>query len=104
MIDPATRAFVHKRAEGRCEYCGLTESADPFFRFHVDHVTARQHGGSDAPDNLAFACYHCNARKGPNLTAIDPISGRILPLFHPRRDTWADNFVLNGNLIEENPR
>jgi hypothetical protein len=100
VIDPATRVFVRQRAEGRCEYCGLPESAEPFFAFHVEHIVARQRGGSDVPENLALACYHCNARKGPNLTAIDPVTGTVVPLFHPRRDVRAEHFALNGNLSE----
>lgn len=32
-------------------------------------------------------------RKGPNLTGIDPDMGSITPLFHPRRERWADHFA-----------
>ena len=99
MIDAATRALVRERARGRCEYCSLPQSAEPFFAFHIEHIVARQHRGGDDPENLALACYHCNARKGPNLTAIDPATAPLVPLFHPRRDGWAEHFALNGNLI-----
>jgi hypothetical protein len=78
----------------------LAESADPFFRFHIEHVIARQHGGSDEVENLALACYHCNARKGPNLSAVDPITAAVTRLFHPRRDAWSEHFVLNGSIVE----
>jgi len=50
------------------------------------------HGGTDEPENLALACYHCNLHKGPNLTGIDPETNRITPLFHPRRESWIDHF------------
>jgi hypothetical protein len=36
----------------------------------------------------------CNAFKGPNLTAIDPVTGQLTPLFHPRRDQWERHFSL----------
>ena len=100
MIDARTRALVRDRARGCCEHCALPQSAEPFFVFHIEHILARQHGGGDEPENLALACYHCNARKGPNLTAIDPATAVVVPLFHPRRDGWRAHFALNGNLIE----
>ena len=96
----ATRALVRERAGDRCEYCALPQSVEPFFAFHIEHIVARQHGGGDEPENLALACYHCNARKGPNLTALDPATAAVVPLFHPRRERWAAHFMLNGNLIE----
>ena len=62
-MDAATREFVRGRASGRCEYCGLPQSAVPFFTFHIEHIRARQHQGSDDPSNLALACPDCNAKK-----------------------------------------
>jgi hypothetical protein len=67
---------------------------------HVEHIVAKQHGGSDEAENLALACHRCNFRKGPNLTGIDPVSGEVAPLFHPRRDEWNDHFRLRGVYIE----
>ena len=96
----AIRALVCERAGGRCEYCLLPQSAEGFFAFHIEHIVARQHGGGDGLENLALACYHCNARKGPNLTALDPATAAVVPLFHPRREDWAAHFAPNGNLIE----
>ncbi|WP_410001711.1 HNH endonuclease [Singulisphaera sp. GP187] len=58
----------------------------PFIGFHIEHITAKQHGGSDEPENLCVACGRCNShKKGPNLTGIDPDTGRIEPLFNPRK-------------------
>ena len=51
-------------------------------------------------ENLALACHRCNLRKGPNLTAIDPLSCEVVPLFHPRRDRWIDHFRLIEFRIE----
>lgn len=82
---------VRRRANGLCEYCHIPEAA---FRraFHVEHVIARQHGGATELGNLALACWMCNLKKGPNLTGIDPQTGRVTPLFNPRSDRWADHF------------
>lgn len=61
-------------------------------RFQVEHVIAVQHGGPTRADNLALACQHCNLHKGPNPTGIDPDTGLLTRLFHPRTDAWADHF------------
>ncbi len=96
-MDAVTRRLVEQRAESRCEYCRLPQSAAPLFRFHVDHVTPRQHQADDSLDNLALACPHCNRRKGPNLTSIDPESGRLVPLFNPRTQNWSTHFERSGS-------
>lgn len=98
-MDEATRHGVRQRAADRCEYCGLHQDAEPFFRFHIEHIIARQHSGSDDLANLALACHHCNAHKGPNLSAVDSESGQITMLFHPRQQNWLDHFVLVGNTV-----
>ncbi len=61
---------------------------------------AKQHGGRDSLDNLGLACHRCNLRKGPNLIGVDPVSGELVPLFHPRRDQWAEHFLLQGARVE----
>ena len=99
-MDEATRALVRGRAGNRCEFCGLAQEAEMFFTFHIEHIIARQHGGGDEPGNLALACYHCNQHKGPNLSAIDPVSGKVVRLFHPREQEWAEHFVRNGSIID----
>lgn len=99
-MDAATRAFVRQRAANRCEYCGLQQTAEAFFAFHIEHIVARQHGGTDDVANLALACYHCNLHKGTNLTTVDAQSGALVMIFHPRTMSWAEHFVQNGNSIE----
>jgi HNH endonuclease len=94
-MDAATREFVRRRAGNRCEYC-LLQQEQSGLSHHVEHIVARQHGGSDDPDNLALACNRCNASKGPNLTEIDAASGVVVSLFHPRRDVWTDHFEFAG--------
>ena len=95
-MDDALRVWVRNRAQHRCEYCQLAANDAPFLAFHVDHVIARQHGGTDEPENLALACLWCNLYKGPNLTGIDPETDQITPLFHPRREQWSQHFALQG--------
>lgn len=94
-MDEATRARVKQRAAGQCEYCHLPEEhvVTPFC---VEHVVAKQHRGRDRPSNLAYSCARCNLHKGPNLTGIDPVSGRLTRLFNPRRGSWTKHFRLEG--------
>ena len=86
---------VRKRAGDACEYCRMPQSAFRF-AFPLDHIRAKQHGGRKQFNNLALACTKCNLYKGPNLTGIDPRDNRITPLFHPRRERWADHFRWRG--------
>ena len=74
------------------EYSDLTH--------HIEHIVAKQHGGRDDVDNLALACHRCNLRTGPNLTGVDPVTGELVPLFHPRRDRWTEHFQFRGVRIE----
>jgi hypothetical protein len=97
-MDAATREFVRQRAAGRCEYCLLhQEHCD--LTHHVEHIVAKQHGGTDDASNLALACHRCNLRKGPNLTAIDPLTREVVPPFHPRSSEWMEHFILEGERI-----
>ena len=56
-MDAATRAAVRRRAGDRCEYCLLRQEHD-LSALHVEHIAAKQHGGTDDPANLALACIH----------------------------------------------
>lgn len=95
-MDAALRNLVRERAAERCEYCGVHQDDEPFYRFHIEHVIAKQHGGRDEASNLALSCHHCNLQKGPNLSAIDPDTAQIVALFHPRQQAWAEHFQMQG--------
>jgi 5-methylcytosine-specific restriction endonuclease McrA len=99
MIDAATRRFVRERAGERCEYCRLHQDHSELLH-HIEHVVARQHGGTDHVDNLALACHRCNLQKGPNLSGVDPLTGLVENLFHPRRDVWRQHFAFREEFIE----
>ncbi|MGA8539722.1 MAG: hypothetical protein WB566_09495 [Terriglobales bacterium] len=42
-----------------------------------------------------LACIATGSR-GPNIASVDPDSGEIVRLFHPRRDTWSEHFIWDG--------
>jgi HNH endonuclease len=98
-MDQALRSLVHRRAAGICEYCRLPQAASPYARFHVEHVIARQHGSPTEMSNLALACGACNFQKGPNIASLDPKTGKLVPLFHPRRDQWSEHFAWYGTTV-----
>lgn len=94
-IPAALRRAVHERASDLCEYCGLPDGMD-IVPHEVDHIVAVKHGGETDAENLALACYLCNKHKGTDLASIDPESGAVTLIYHPRRDIWADHFSVEG--------
>jgi hypothetical protein len=86
---------VRRRAAGRCEYCLFPESASEL-PFHIDHIIAEKHGGQSESENLAWACFSCNMRKGPNIAGLDPETGELTPLYNPRVDSWSHHFEWDG--------
>ena len=71
----------------------------PKLLFQIDHIIARKHGGETIAANLALSCYFCNSYKGPNIASLDPDSGRLVRLFHPRKDRWTDHFAWDGPIL-----
>jgi hypothetical protein len=95
-VDSSLRDLVRTRARDRCEYCRIHQDDDPFFRFHIEHIVPRKHGGATVEANLAFSCQHCNLHKGANLTGVDPLTGDVVALFDPRKDQWNEHFAWRG--------
>jgi hypothetical protein len=72
-----TQAFA--RQQGLCIYCqhpmwqsdlanfattcGLTLRQARRYQCTAEHLTARQDGGGDSPDNIAAACLACNQQR-----------------------------------------
>lgn len=96
-MDATVRALVWDRAGGRCEYCRLHQDDADFLTFHVEHIIARQHGGTDEPENLCLSCSECNWAKGPNAAGV--LEGKIVALFHPRRQSWKRHFQWKRGLL-----
>ena len=97
-VSVALRRLVAERAEFRCEYCLLPQEYS-LRKHEPDHIVPRQHGGETSETNLALACVRCNRAKGPNLGSLDPLTGRLVRFFDPRRDQWASHFELDGASI-----
>jgi HNH endonuclease len=93
------RRLARSRAGHRCEYCLFHERDLPLWPFHLDHIRAKQHGGRNTLENVAWACQRCSLFKGTNLSTVDPDSGVVVRLFNPRQDAWSDHFAALSNRI-----
>ena len=89
---------VRHLAGNRCDYRHIPAEFDPL-PFQHDHVIAQQHGGLTVLENSAWICLHCNKHKGPNIAGIDPLTGKLVALFHPRLQRWDRHFQWNGSIL-----
>ncbi len=93
-ITAEQRQLIRESAGYCCEYCRVTQG-DRFSRFQIDHIVPIKHGGSDDIENLCLACLKCNSFKGPNVAALDPVTGEATKLYNPRQQQWDDHFQVN---------
>lgn len=93
-VPEALRRLVKSRADARCEYC-LIQQEHCYISHEVDHIYAEKHGGATNSDNVCLSCSDCNRHKGSDLCSLDPLTGKLTALFHPRNDAWAVNFRIN---------
>lgn len=99
-VPESLRQQVSQRAKLRCEYCYLHENY-AYFTHEIDHIYAEKHGGDSVEANLCLACADCNRHKGSDLCSLDPESGEVVALFHPRRDNWKEHFrLMKTGIIE----
>jgi hypothetical protein len=91
-ISADLREQVSVRAGGCYEYC-RSQARYATQAFSVEHILPRVQGGATRLDNLALACQGCNNHKYDKVAAPDPVSGQLVPLYHPCRDRWDMHFV-----------
>ena len=90
-MDAELRERERQRARGVREYCRMPQRHD-LLPFQIDHIIAEKHHGETVVENLALSCFNCNVHKGPNVAGIDPLTGQVTALFHPRRDLRNAHF------------
>jgi HNH endonuclease len=98
MISKKVKNFVFERADYICEYCLSLVSYSPQ-PFEAEHIVPLSKDGSDDVENLACACGGCNGIKYNKTDAIDPIDGKIVPLFHPRQMSWYEHFTWSPDFL-----
>jgi len=97
MVD-SLKQLVSSRARNCCEYC-LLPQGQTNVPHELDHIIATKHRGSNDATNRALACFGCNHSKGPCIAGIDPVSGAVTRLFHPRSHKWSAHFRWDGPLL-----
>ena len=90
-MEAALTRLVWRRAEGRCEYCQLSQQFDDR-AFEIDHIIAQKHDGPTLAGNLALSCFRCNSFKGSDISGINEATRRVVRLFNPRRQKWSKHF------------
>jgi HNH endonuclease len=98
-ISNALKKQVSDRARGCCEYCKSQRKFSPS-SFEIEHIVPISRGGSNTLENLALACAQCNSHKSNKVKAIDPASGKVVQLFHPRQMDWAEHFTWSNDTLE----
>jgi hypothetical protein len=46
-----------------------------------------------------LSCLNDNLHKGPNIGGLDPDTGLLTRLFHPRQDIWDEHFAWVGPVL-----
>lgn len=90
-IPAAVRRQVAREALYRCGYC-LSPEAIVGEPMEFDHLIPLSRGGRTTRQNLWLACSQCNDFKSDRVQARDPVTGKVVRLFNPRRDDWNDHF------------
>jgi HNH endonuclease len=93
------RKLVTERANHCCEYCRTPASYAPGY-FEIEHIYPTSKGGLTIEINLTNACDGCNNPKSNKTESIDPATGKLAPLFHPRNDIWHEHFVWSADSLE----
>lgn len=91
-IPAEVREQVRRDAGDRCGYCRSPQRY-VLGPLEIDHIVPRARGGTDDEENLWLACRMCNGFKGSQSRARDPLSGRRVKLFDPRRQRWSRHFT-----------
>ncbi|HXV62733.1 MAG TPA: HNH endonuclease [Vicinamibacteria bacterium] len=84
------------RANERYEYGAIHQRIHLDSAFHVERIVSTQHGRRRSRQPRA-SCHLCSSRKGPNLSGLDPETGALTRLFHPRKDRWHEHFRTDEN-------
>ena len=93
------RRSVREKFDDRCAYCRTAEFLTST-TFEFEHITPRSAGGETVFDNVCLACPMCNRFKTDSLTASDPQTGVVVPIFHPHQQIWSDHFAFNDDGTE----
>lgn len=84
QFSPAQVAYIYKRDEGKCVYCGRPAS-------EVDHVVSWKDGGKSITANAVCTCHSCNMKKVQKKYKQDFMTRGIFWLLEKGEDMrWTD--------------
>jgi len=90
-IPEEVKARVRRQAANRCGYC-LSPQHLVMGMLEIEHIVPSARGGPDDEEYLWLACRLCNHYKGTQTHGRDPVTGRRVRLFNPRRQSWRRHF------------
>lgn len=90
-ISADLRASIRLQAGNRCGYCLTRQEYLPWV-LEIEHIVPRSKGGDNTEENLWLACHACNLFKSDQTHSHDPLTGRSVRLFNPRRQKWRRHF------------
>jgi hypothetical protein len=83
---------VRADAGHRCGYCRASEAITSV-PLTFDHIIPEAAEGPTTRENLWLACERCNRYKADRVTAPDPETGQVVPLFNSRTQIWREHFA-----------
>jgi hypothetical protein len=96
-ISPSLKQAASQRAGGYCESCTAPDRISPS-PFAAEHILPEGQGGDTNLDNLAWSCRGCNNHKYTRTEDLDPETGILAPLYHPRKQVWSEHFAWSADL------
>jgi HNH endonuclease len=87
---------VRAQARNRCGY-GISLQKYILGLLEMEHIHPEALGGTNDEENLWLACRLCNGFKGIQTHARDPLTGRRVNLFNPRRQKWKRHFMWSAD-------
>jgi hypothetical protein len=91
-LNKQLRRRIQDQAKNRCGYC-QSQQQYVLGKLEIDHIIPVAAGGTNNEENLWLACRLCNSYKGVQTETADPLSGKLVKLFNPRQQGWADHFA-----------
>ena len=101
VFNPDTYQYeIFKRADFRCEYCGLDflDGINALWQISIDHVRPRVASGKNSPDNLVAACKTCNSIKAAAATETIEEARQLIS---SRRIALAENLAARAACVRK---
>jgi len=89
-IRPEKRRAIYARDNNCCVYCGCDLTGQVAT---LDHVIARENGGTNDAGNLVTSCQHCNsAKQDKPLTAYTDNAATLRRVRNATRRSWRKHY------------